>query len=299
MESERSDLTDVRVEATRVVMEGTEGEGLISDARSVSAREAAFQQLAEGLLEESYQLANVILGRPSESRDAVHDAYIKAWQKWPSLRDQGRFEWWFKRIVVNTCRNRLRDGNKRRGPDIDTQIGPIAPDPAGSADDRIVVEQALASLKPDDRIVLALRYYKDLKLADIAELLAIPTGTVKSRLNKAHDRLPRLFGGTYRTFFSATKFAAAAAIVAVFGAFLLLGVLLPPSDDQEPAASASPDASVSPKPSPADLMAPAPVTGAIVTDQSSDGGDGQRRWADGVTQYAGGWRSLKWDASDS
>ena len=53
----------------------------------------------------------------------------------------------------------------------------------------MVIEQAMAVLKPDDQIVLALRYYRDLRLAEIAEVLEIPAGTVKSRLNHAHSRL--------------------------------------------------------------------------------------------------------------
>lgn len=190
MQTDRSALSRQRPAREATVQE-EDGLGSTPDPRSAAARETAFRQLAQGLLEDSYKLANVILGRPSESRDAVHDAYIRAWQKWPTLRDQSRFEPWFKRIVVNTCKNRLRDGAKRQGPDIEAHLGPVAPDPAGRSDDRIVVEQALARLRPDDRVVLALRYYRDLKLGDIAELLDIPTGTVKSRLNKAHDRLRR------------------------------------------------------------------------------------------------------------
>ena len=50
-------------------------------------------------------------------------------------------------------------------------------------------EAALARLKPDDRVVLALRYYRDLRIDDIASLLDIPSGTATSRLRAAHQRL--------------------------------------------------------------------------------------------------------------
>jgi len=189
MSDGRRALTGTRTMWARRAVRESEEQVKADRVWDSSDRADAFREIAEIHLRDAYRLAGAILGDPTQARDAVHDAFIAGWKKWPSLRDQGRFEWWFKRIVVNTCRNRLRDGAKRCGPDIDTQIGPIAPDPAGRSDDRIVVEQALASLKPDERVVLALRYYKDLKLADIAELLDIPTGTVKSRLNKAHDRL--------------------------------------------------------------------------------------------------------------
>ena len=55
--------------------------------------------------------------------------------------------------------------------------------------DRDEVERALQRLKPDDRIVLALRYYRDLKVEDIAEVLEIPPGTATSRLRNAQIRL--------------------------------------------------------------------------------------------------------------
>jgi RNA polymerase sigma-70 factor (ECF subfamily) len=159
------------------------------DPTSPLERETAFRRLAESHIEASYRLANAILGDPAESRDAVHDAFIKAWERWPSLRDATKFEWWFKRIVVNTCRNRLRDASKRRTSDIATEATVAIPDQAGPSVDRVVVEQALATLRPDDRVVLALRYFHDLKLEDIAAVLDVPTGTVKSRLNHAHARL--------------------------------------------------------------------------------------------------------------
>jgi RNA polymerase sigma-70 factor (ECF subfamily) len=160
-----------------------------ADSRSDAARADAFRRLADGHLDDSYRLANAILGSPTEARDAVHDAVITGWQSWSSLRDSDKFESWFKRIVVNTCRNRLQRAARRRTTDISVQSKLATPDASQEVHDKIQIEQGLARLKPDDRIVLALRYYHDLKIADIAGLLDIPTGTAKSRLNHAHARL--------------------------------------------------------------------------------------------------------------
>ena len=86
-----------------------------ADAREarVAARQAAFQQLARLRLESSYRLARVILNDPAEAEDATHDAFVQAWQRWPSLRDPRRLEAWFDRILLNTCRNRLRSRRRR------------------------------------------------------------------------------------------------------------------------------------------------------------------------------------------
>ena len=152
-------------------------------------REAAFQSLAERRLDSSYGLANSILGSPLEAQDAVHDAFVTAWQKWASLKDPTKFDAWFQRIVVNTCRDRLRQATRRAAKDISEQTALATPDASGAVTDRVRVEQALVHLKPDDQVLIALRYNHDLKLADIARLLGIPTGTVKWRLRTAHKRL--------------------------------------------------------------------------------------------------------------
>jgi len=152
-------------------------------------RIAAFQRLAERNLVASYRLANAILGDPVEAEDAVHDAVVTAWQRWGSLRDRTRFEAWFGRIVVNTCRDRLRRTARRKTVDIAAESTLATPDASKEVHDRIVVEQALLRLDPDDRIVLALRHYRDLKIEDIARLLDVPTPTANSRLRTARVRL--------------------------------------------------------------------------------------------------------------
>ena len=99
------------------------------------------------------------------------------------------FEAWFSRIVVNTCRNRLKQTSRRASKDIAQTEALATPDAAQGISDRAHVEQALSRLKPDDQILMALRYDQDLKLADIARLLGVPTGTVKWRLSTAHKYL--------------------------------------------------------------------------------------------------------------
>jgi RNA polymerase sigma-70 factor (ECF subfamily) len=152
-------------------------------------RVTAFQELADRSLLASYRLASVILGDPAESQDAVHDAVVTAWQRWDSVRDRSKFEAWFGRIVVNTCRNRLQRSARRKTTDIAAESSLATPDASKEVHDRIVVEQALQRLDPDDRIVLALRHYRDLKIEDIAQLLDVPTTTANSRLRTARARL--------------------------------------------------------------------------------------------------------------
>lgn len=155
-------------------------------------RVAAFQRLADQYLSESYRLASAILGDPTESRDAVHDAFLTAWRKWDDLREPAKLERWFQRVVVNTCRNRLRyRGRRRRSEGGDAAWVPGS-DPFGQIHERLRIEEAISRLKPDDQVVLALRYYRDLKVDDIAGILGVPSGTVMSRLHNAQGRLRAL-----------------------------------------------------------------------------------------------------------
>ena len=167
----------------------------LAEVGGSSARAAAFTDLAERHLDSSYRLARAILGDSSEAEDATHDALIQAWRHWDQLRDHSRFEQWFDRIVVNTCRNRLRHVSKLKVVDISTELVAVGDNSSSGDDsvrsvaDRDQIGAALARLSADHRIVVALRYFGDLSLEEIAARVGIPVGTVTSRLHYALKQL--------------------------------------------------------------------------------------------------------------
>jgi RNA polymerase sigma factor (sigma-70 family) len=160
--------------------------------RVPAQRDAAFVRLADEHLDKAYRLARAILRDPVEAQDATHDAFVQAWRKWETLRDPAKFEPWFDRILVNTCRNRMRS-NRRQATDISAEVALATGDHTGQTEDRDVLGAAIAALSPDHQLVVALRYYRDLTIDDIARRLGIPSGTVQSRLHYAlkhlHDAL--------------------------------------------------------------------------------------------------------------
>jgi RNA polymerase sigma factor (sigma-70 family) len=147
-------------------------------------RAQAFLRLADDHLDAAYRLARAILHDSTDAQDAVHDAFEQAWRKWSTLRDPSRFEPWFDRILVNTCRDRLRSG-RRQAVDISVEVAIAAGDPFAQAHDQDVLANAIATLPPHHRVVVALRYYLDLPVEAIAVRLGIPAGTVHSRLHYA------------------------------------------------------------------------------------------------------------------
>ncbi len=155
-------------------------------------RTAALVRLADEHLDAAYRLARAILRDESDAQDATHDALVQASRKWAGLRDPSRFDRWFDRILINICRDRLRRASRWEARDISNEIALAAGDQFGEADDRDVLRRAIATLSPDHRVVVALRYYRDLRVEDIATQLGIRAGTVRSRLHYALKHLHRV-----------------------------------------------------------------------------------------------------------
>ena len=156
---------------------------LARPAPRIDEREARFVRYVEARLHDHYRLASVILGDQTEAQDAVHDAMEQAWRGFGSLRDAERFDAWVSRIVVNECRDRLRRRRRRPVTDLsDLMAASLAgPDDLRDSMERDAIGRAFNVLNPDQRIVVALRFYGDLTVDQIAERVEAPAGTIKSR----------------------------------------------------------------------------------------------------------------------
>jgi RNA polymerase sigma-70 factor (ECF subfamily) len=154
---------------------------------SAQADGDVFRGLVAGRLDAAYRLAAVVLGDPVEAEDATHDAVVRAWASFGSLRDRASFDAWFQRIVVNSCRDRMRRRRVRRSLPLETDLPgmPIVADAAQGAPERDALARALEGLTPDHRMVIVLRYYADLPIETIAQRLGEPSGTIRSRLHHA------------------------------------------------------------------------------------------------------------------
>ena len=160
-------------------------------SRDAADVDAVFRSHLEGALASGYRLASVILGNPADAEDATHDAIERAWRSRSSLRELERFEAWFQRIVVNACRDRVR---RRRSMPVFVEVRPTdAPaggsarsmrDPFADTAERDAVRAALSRINVDQRAVVAMRFYLDLEIDEIARRLGTRPGTVKSRLHR-------------------------------------------------------------------------------------------------------------------
>ena len=152
-------------------------------AGSAPSRAEAFAALIDKQLEPAYRLATFVLGDRVEAEDATQEAAARAWQHFASLRDRSRFEAWFHRILINQCRDRVR-ARGRQAPMLKGFVGDDRV-PSDRSEERDALEAALKQLTPEHRVVLALRYFADLPIAEIARRTKAREGTVKSRLHYA------------------------------------------------------------------------------------------------------------------
>jgi len=144
-------------------------------------------------LDRAYRIARLIMLDPDDAEDATHDAVLSAWRRFGELRDPERFDAWFGRILVNACRDRLR--TRRRGP-ISIEVVGVGvlersggPDPEDAMARSDLLRDAFRALSPEHREVVALRFYLDLTVDQIAERTGARAGTVKSRLHYALRRM--------------------------------------------------------------------------------------------------------------
>ena len=158
-------------------------------ATTSAAAADGYRTFIEDHLDEAYRLATFVIGARADAEDAVHEAAISAWRHWPDRRDDARTEAWFRRIVVNACRDRLRAQRRIRalpiGLEIDAAHHPLEPDVAAGVAQRDRFAEILARLDVDDRVLLTLRFGLDLTVPAVAGVLGIRDGTVKSRLHRA------------------------------------------------------------------------------------------------------------------
>ncbi|NMD37108.1 MAG: RNA polymerase sigma factor [Christensenellaceae bacterium] len=127
-----------------------------------------------------YRIAISYVGQDADACDAVQQALLKAWNKRYSLRELKYFRTWLIRILINCCKNMLKL-KKREVLVLDVET--IANNK--NSEQNYELYKALNTLNEKHRIVLLLHYLEGYKIEEIASILHIPAGTVKSRLNKA------------------------------------------------------------------------------------------------------------------
>jgi RNA polymerase sigma-70 factor (ECF subfamily) len=146
----------------------------------------AFAELAAAAISRLDSAAWLILRDPDQAKDAVQNALVKAWRDLPTLRDPDRFDAWLHRLLVRAAIDEARRLRRHRvDVDLTALDAPVITGAETVVADRDELERGFLRLEPEMRAVIALHYYLDLTMPDVAATLGIPVGTAKSRLNRA------------------------------------------------------------------------------------------------------------------
>ena len=149
-----------------------------------------------GLLAEKkqmyYRLAYSLTGNEADAMDAIAQMALQVVEKIHTLRSNEAFTAWSRRILVNVCREFWRKNPKNLPIDEALSVESAS---GLAVEDELVIRQFIAQLPEIHREVIYLRFYMDYEYRDIAQVLEIPEGTVKSRLNRALETLREQMGG--------------------------------------------------------------------------------------------------------
>ena len=130
-----------------------------------------------------YRVAKSMLGIEADCADAAQNALLRAWAKQHTLRDMAYFKTWLTRILINECRAMLRQRARFVPLEEEAAEGEIAPERDSG------LYEAVMGLDVKYRVPFVLYYIEGFRTREIASMLKLPEGTVKTRLRRAREIL--------------------------------------------------------------------------------------------------------------
>jgi RNA polymerase sigma-70 factor, ECF subfamily len=178
--------------------------------------EAAFGEMVRRYWDRIYAMTHQLLRNPQDAEEVTQDAFIRAHRGLANFRGDAAFSTWLYQIATNLARNRYWYWWRRKrdksvsfdapiGSDSDLTLAEIIPAEAESPDDLTVNQEfvdriaaAMETLGAKHREILILRNVKNLSYEDIAGILKLSVGTVKSRIARARESLREAMGKDFQ-----------------------------------------------------------------------------------------------------
>jgi RNA polymerase sigma-70 factor (ECF subfamily) len=147
-----------------------------------------------------YRLCRRITGNDADALDATQEALLALVRGLPRFDGRSSFATWSYRVATNTCLDELRRRGRRPVP-VDELVPPAFSgiDVADGVADRLSIDDALANVPPEFRVAVVLRDVCALDYAEIAEVLAVPPGTVRSRIARGRAAVAAHLAGNRDT----------------------------------------------------------------------------------------------------
>jgi len=148
--------------------------------------EKAFQELIQDEKNKLFRMAYLYVKNEDDALDIVQDTIYKAYISIKQLKDPHFFSTWISRILINTALDFIKKNN-RMIPFSD--VNGFRGDSNLRIEEKLDLVEAIERLEVQYKTVIIFRYYKDLSIKQIAEILECPEGTVKTRLHRAINQL--------------------------------------------------------------------------------------------------------------
>lgn len=160
---------------------------LIRKAREGDAE--AFAALMEAHKQSLYKIARSWFLCTMDVEDAVSQTVLDCWEKLDTLRKPAYFKTWLVRILINNCKDILRSRSR-------LVVTDAPPEPEPEEDDHggMYFDELMAALSPTLRPAMQLYYGEGFSTREIADMLAVPVGTVTVRLKRGRERLQKALG---------------------------------------------------------------------------------------------------------
>jgi RNA polymerase sigma factor (sigma-70 family) len=153
----------------------------------------AFRKLVTAYKGTVFRHAFALLNDRMEAEDVTQEAFVKAYYSLPKLENEYAFVSWLTKVVTNLCYDKNKKINKKKAmesEELDENVViPHGPSPIEQTVAKISMNEALQKISIDQRNALILKEIQGYSYLEISELLKIPLGTVKSRINAARENL--------------------------------------------------------------------------------------------------------------
>ena len=171
--------------------------------RSKAGDVAAFEMLIEAYQKKIFNLAFRMMGNYDDANDLAQEALIRIYKSISNFKEQSSLSTWIYRITTNVCLDEIRKKKNRKVLSLDEEIhvddgdmqrqimsdDPLPDELMEKEELRQIIGSAIDSLPEDQKLVITLRDLQGLSYDEIARVLDCPSGTVKSRINRARFAL--------------------------------------------------------------------------------------------------------------
>lgn len=172
--------------------------------RAIEGDNDAFESLMSAYERKVYALCLRMMGNRQDGEDAAQEAMVRIWQKLPQYRGEAAFSTWVYRVTASACTDAIRKRSLRAQPSLEAmreegfepQDGAPTPQQAvESAERREAMQRAIDGVPEQMRSVFLLRDVHGLSVEETARALNVSSGTVKSRLSRAREKIAAALRG--------------------------------------------------------------------------------------------------------